>query len=162
VFGGGTTSTRKFAPVNVKVPPVVLLTWEKVMFAVPFACDVTVTLGLSPQPGPLNVTDAGLTVATLVLSETTETTSCVPELRLQPFFVSPPPVVAVTAKVVAPVFSPSIRVITLDVPTIGTVLVISSANTANGTPIASISTKALLTSARHFLPGRIDFTEFPP
>ena len=55
------------------MPPVLLLTWVRVMFAVPGLTPVTVTEGVAPQE--LKVSCEGLTVATLVLLELTDTTN---------------------------------------------------------------------------------------
>jgi hypothetical protein len=59
------TVTLKVAVAKLNVPPVLLLAWVKVMFAVPGLTPVTVTEG--PVPQAPKVSCEGLTVATAVL-----------------------------------------------------------------------------------------------
>jgi hypothetical protein len=77
------TVTEKVAVLRSKVPPVLLLTSFRVIFAVPGLTPVTVTEGVSPQEP--KVSCEGLTVATAVLLLVTFTFRFSEPWMLQPF-----------------------------------------------------------------------------
>jgi hypothetical protein len=105
VFGGGVTLTVNVAGARLKVPPVLLDVWLALMLAEPVATGVTVRAAVSLQL--VNVTEDGLTVATLGLLELTDNTNVVLPVRLQPFL--PSPFRGVTASVVVPSAPPAVR-----------------------------------------------------
>src|SRR5450830_157876 len=82
VFEGGATFTVNVAGARLKVPPVSFDVWARLIVAEPAACGVTVSVGVAPQLA--KVTVEGLTVATDVSLEDTDTTSVVEPVRLQP------------------------------------------------------------------------------
>src|SRR5215208_2998516 len=77
------TVTENVAVLRLNVPPVLLLTSVRVMFAVPGLTPVTVTEGVSPQEP--KVSCEGLTVATAVSLLVTFTFRVSEPWRLQPF-----------------------------------------------------------------------------
>src|SRR5687767_14122900 len=82
VFGGSAAFTMNLACESVTVPPVVFEGCVRLMVADPGATGVTVSFFTSPHAP--KVIDYGLTVATAVLLEATETVSVVLPVRLQP------------------------------------------------------------------------------
>jgi hypothetical protein len=82
--------TVNVAGAKLKVAPVVFATWVTEIVAEPTWCGVTVTVGPKGSVTQLvKVIEFGLTVATAVLLDATETCSVVDLVTLQPFLPSP-------------------------------------------------------------------------
>src|SRR5829696_5580984 len=104
VFGGGETLTVNVAGARLNVAPVSLEVSLKLMVAEPWATGVTVSGTMSPQDP--KVTELGLTVATAVSLEATDTTRVLLPVRLQPFL--PSSFLGVTASCVVPFAPPTV------------------------------------------------------